>query len=482
MTAPAVSFRDPAGACCVVGQRVLRVLTTRGATELEAFLRTPSAAQFMAARQLVSTQRLTAAEVAALQQALEWKALFAGAQPDAVFEHERIAFRSYPYEWPPEMLWEAGRLTLELAQAALQEGYGLKDATPYNILFRGSDAVFVDVPSFEARVPGDPLWQAYGQFVRTFLLPLLANRRWGLSLADIFTARREGFEPQEIYRLCGAIERFNPQVLSLVSMPTWLRGKARAEGEQLYATRVLSNKEKAAFIVKSLLSRLQRSLNSLKPTPCSTSVWSDYMRTHSYTEPAFAAKESFIDALLQEFKPQQVLDAGANTGHFSLRAAKAGAQVVAMDLDPVCVGMIWQQASQQALPVLPLVVNLARPSPPLGWCNAECPSFLDRVRGRFDAVFMLALVHHLLVTDRIPLPEVLRLAAELTTSLLVIEYVPPEDPMFRQLTRGREKLHQDLNQRVFEEACARQFDILRAVALPGTQRRLYALRKRAGAR
>ena len=208
-------------------------------------------------------------------------------------------------------------------------------------------------------------------------------------------------------------------------MPTWLSGKARAEGEQLYQPRILANAEKARFIVQSLLNQLQRSLNSLKPRAQKSSVWSDYMKTHSYAEPAFAAKEKFVAALLDEFKPKRVLDVGANTGHFSLLAAKAGADVVAIDLDPVCVGAIWQQATEQKLPILALVVDLSRPSPSLGWRNGECPSFLHRATGTFDAVLMLALVHHLLVTERIPLDEILRLAAELTTSLLVVEFVPP---------------------------------------------------------
>jgi SAM-dependent methyltransferase len=480
MTVAAASFRDPAGGCCVVGQRVLRALSADSAAEFEAFLSTPSARRFITQRQLVQTRRLPKDEVAALLNSPGWQSLFANRSPDAVFEHERIPFRSYPYEWAPEMLWDAARLTLDLAESALEDNYGLKDATPYNILFRGSEPVFIDGPSFEPRAAGDPVWRPYGQFVRTFLLPLLVNRRWGLRLGDIFTTHRDGLEPQEVYRFCGPLERLKPGMLTLVSMPTWLRGKARAEGEELYKERSLSNPEKARFIVHSLLKQLRRSLNGLKPALQKASTWSDYMATHSYAEPAFAAKEKFVDAFLAEFKPKRLLDMGANTGHFSMRAAKAGADVVAVDLDPACVGAIWRGAAEQKLPILPLVVDFSRPSPPLGWRNRECPSFLDRANGRFDAVLMLALVHHLLVTERIPLPEVFRAAAELTTSLLIIEYVPPEDAMFRQLTRGREKLHLDLTCERFEAACSEQFEILKSESLPGTQRRLYGLKRKGG--
>jgi len=154
---------------------------------------------------------------------------------------------------------------------------------------------------------------------------------------------------------------------------------------------------------------------------------------------------------------------------------------VAVDLDPVCVGAIWQQAHDQKLSILPLVVDFSRPSPALGWRNRESPAFLDRASGMFDAVLMLALIHHLLVTERIPLEEIFRLAAELTTSLLIIEFVPREDQMFRQLLRGREGLHRGLSQQSFEQACAAHFEVVKSLSLPGTHRRIYGLRRKSAA-
>ena len=480
MTQPAASFRDPAGSCCVNDNRVLRVLRADKAAECESFLQTPGALSFVDRRQLVSTRRLGQSELAALSTSAERGIPFTIQPTDVVFEHERIPFPSFAYEWAPEMLWAAGGLTLELAMASLADGFGLKDATPYNVLYRGTEPVFIDVPSFEPRAPGDPIWNPYGQFIRTFLLPLLVNRHWGMTLADIFETHRDGLEPQEVYRLTSVLQRSRPQMLSLVCMPTWLRGKARAEGQKLYRSRTMENTEKARFILESLLKQLRRSLDSLQPPLRKHSVWSDYMTTHSYSESAFAAKEQFVDQALREFKPARVLDVGANTGHFSALAAKAGAQVVALDIDPACVGAIWRQAHAQNLDILPLVMDLARPSPALGWRNSECPSFLDRAVGAFDGVLMLAVLHHLLVTERIPLGEILRLASELTTSLLVIEFVAPEDEMFRQLTRGREGLHADLNEAVFERACAVHFDIVRSLPLPDTHRRLYCLKRKGG--
>jgi SAM-dependent methyltransferase len=243
---------------------------------------------------------------------------------------------------------------------------------------------------------------------------------------------------------------------------------------------LLANPEKARFILESLFKRLERTLDSLKPVAQKKSAWSDYMATHSYDDPALAAKEQFVSEALREFKPARVLDAGANTGHFSALAAQAGAEVVAIDIDPVCVGTIWRRGREQKLNILPMVVNLTHPSPALGWRNSECPSFLDRATGAFDGVLMLALIHHLLVTERIPLEEIFRLAAQLTNSLLIIEFIAPEDEMFRRLTRGRAHLHATLDVTVFEKVSAIHFEIVKSLALPGTRRRLYCLKRKIG--
>src|ERR1051326_8793624 len=131
------SFRDPSGSCCLVDGRVLRRIRQDSAPGFEAFLESATARSRCERGELVHTRRLAEGEVAPLRASSKLENFFAGNGSNVYFEHERIFFPSYPYEWPPEMLWEAGRLTLELARGGLADGYGLKDATPYNVLFRG---------------------------------------------------------------------------------------------------------------------------------------------------------------------------------------------------------------------------------------------------------------------------------------------------------------------------------------------------------
>jgi SAM-dependent methyltransferase len=484
-SAPAASFRDPAGQLFRFPGRIVRAVLPEGAADLSAFLASAAARKFTASGNLVRTEvvspeRLSDAIGAEGAQSLR------AAFPAATFlEHEPLEFPSYPYEWPPEMLHAAASLTLDLAGALLEENLGLKDGTPYNILFRGSRPVFVDVLSVERREPGDATWLPYAQFVRTFLLPLAAAESLGLPLDQSLLGRRDGLEPEDVYRMCGALRKLRSPFLALVTLPTWLGARQDPDDHSVYQKKLLPDPEKARYILSSLFRGLRKSLAKLAPRAGKRSTWSEYMAAdNNYSREHFAAKQAFVESALQEFQPRQVLDVGANTGHFSALAARAGASVVAIDSDPVVVGEIWRNArneKNEKLDILPLVVNLARPTPPTGWRNRECPGFLERARGGFDAVLLLAVIHHMLVTERIPLAEILALAAELSTNLVVAEYVDPQDSMFRRLTRGREHLHQDLNQQVFENACRAHFEIVRSQQLEGTHRRFYLLRRSARA-
>jgi SAM-dependent methyltransferase len=462
---PARSFRDPAGAVFRYNDRILRAVHPDCAADLEAFLATRAARESTEAGQLVRSLRIPVEQFRELD-----------SRADALYEHERVPFPSYPHEWPPEMLAAAGALTLELFRRALREEFGLKDATPYNVLFRGPKPVFVDVLSFERREPRDASWMAYAQFVRTFLLPLAANRNFGFAPSSIFSGHRDGLEPEMMYRWAGWRQRLTPPFLSLVTLPKWLSKRATAE---TYSVEPLRSAEQAKFVLDRLLASCERHLGSVAPHPQADSRWSDYLDYKSlYTPAQLAHKEAFVRESLELARPRTVLDVGANEGHFSFVAAKHGASVVAIDSDPVVTGRIWREALRKQCDVLPLVVDLTRPTPALGWRNQECESFLDRAQGHFDLVMLLAVIHHMLVTERVPLDEILALVEDLTREYALIEFVAPQDPMFARIVRGRENLYSHLTIAAFEAAAAPRFELVRSLQIDGLHRCLYLFRRR----
>ncbi len=476
MTSPESSFRDPAGRLVARDDgRIVRAITdARAAVDLVALLATPFARAAIEAGRLVRTRVAPDDLVPAL-------APTADAHAHLVLEHERVDFVSYPYEWPPEMLFAAARLTLELAEGALAEGFGLKDATPYNVLFAGARPVFVDVSSFERRDAHDPMWLAEAQFARGFLLPLLAARRLGLPLSRSLTTTREGLAPEEVARLAGPFRRLVPPFLGLAAAPSWLGGAATAATTATAtaspAPRRLQNPAQARFVIEALFRRAGRTLARLRPPADKASAWSRYDEDDA-ADLGRAAKRRFVAETLAELRPARVLDLGCNVGRHAILAARAGAQVVAVDADPDVVGVLHGAAADAGHSILPLVIDIARPSPALGWRNREHAGFLERARGRFDLVLALALVHHLLVTERAPLAEIVALLADLTRRFAVVEWVNPEDARFRELARGRDALHAGQDATAFEAACGAAFTIVRRAPLPGGTRVVYLLEKR----
>ena len=93
-------------------------------------------------------------------------------------------------------------------------------------------------------------------------------------------------------------------------------------------------------------------------------------------------------------------------------------------------------------------------------------------------MLMLAVIHHMIVTDRVPLREIVDTAAELTNDLLIIEFIAPSDSMFRRLTRGRDHLHADLTEEVFEKEVSVRFDVVRKMHIEGSSRSMYVLRRK----
>ena len=201
-----------------------------------------------------------------------------------------------------EMLFQAAELTLDLAERLPAHELGLKDATPYNVLFRGPEPVFIDVLSFERRESGDPAWLPYAQFIRTFLLPLLAHKHLGLSLDHLSWRSATASNPKRC--IAG---RTAPEMASSVSdfrsLPTWLGRRHKPDDAAIYRRRLLADHEKAAFILQSLFKGLRRTLAKLRPATGRRSTWSGYLVSNCQYSPLhFEAKRDFVQCL-PTFRP-----------------------------------------------------------------------------------------------------------------------------------------------------------------------------------
>ena len=90
---------------------------------------------------------------------------------------------------------------------------------------------------------------------------------------------------------------------------------------------------------------------------------------------------------------------------------------------------------------------------------------------------MLAFIHHLLLVGQIPLDRIASLASKITTRNLIIEWVPPTDPKFLELLRGREAIYTHLTESNFRTAFLSHFDIAQETTLHNGRILLHLIKK-----
>jgi 2-polyprenyl-3-methyl-5-hydroxy-6-metoxy-1,4-benzoquinol methylase len=209
-----------------------------------------------------------------------------------------------------------------------------------------------------------------------------------------------------------------------------------------------------------------------------SSTWSNYAETAThYSDEDHTRKRSFVSCALAKSKPTHLLDVGCNTGVYSLLAAEAGAEVVSVDTDLQAVDRLSASLKGSGKNILPLCVDLAHPTPAAGWENRENASFLSRCTGHFDTVMMLAVLHHLLLRSQIPMDRIAKLCSSLTTAYLILEWVPPTDPKFHELVRGRESIYAHLTESSFREAFAQYFTTIDELTLANGRTMLHFRKK-----
>jgi SAM-dependent methyltransferase len=386
-----------------------------------------------------------------------------------VLRPEPVPFISYPSEWCFGQLRAAALATLEVQAAALRRGMSLRDAPAFNIQFDGPRPLLIDTLSFERYVEGRP-WVAYRQFCQHFLAPLFLRAGCDPRLAALSASWIDGVPLDLARRLGGRRYRWNAGFLVHVGLHARAQEKYKETGSRPSRAPRLA-REALLAIIASLRSTVER----MSWDPAGTQ-WADYYSKTNYSDEAMESKKRFVAEVVEQAQPRQVVDLGANTGAFAEVASRSGARVIAADVDHGAVELCFRAArAAEGSRVLPLVVDLASPTPAVGWMNSERSSFLDRCRGRTDLVLALALVHHLAIGNNVPLRRVAELLAYIAP-LAVVEFVDKADSQVQRLLASREDIFGSYSEAGFEAALEGVFTVLRKARIDATRRTLYHLR------
>jgi len=380
-----------------------------------------------------------------------------------IIQPERVPFISYPYEWSFSQLKDAALTTLAIHRRALKYDMALKDASAYNIQFVNGKAILIDTLSFEKYKEGQP-WIAYRQFCQHFLAPLALMSYCDVRLSQLMRVYIDGVPLDLASKLLPVQTRLNFGLLTHIHL--------HASAEKRFAGESVGQAKMSRNALIGLVESLEATVRKLTWKPTGTR-WSNYYDITNYSDLAFEHKKQLVGEWVARVKPNLVWDLGANTGVFSRLACSAGVFTVAFDIDPAAVEQNYSQAkNDKEKNLLPLQLDLTNPSPALGWANRERESF--RERGPADMVLALAVIHHLAITNNVPLPQLADFLAEMG-KWQVIEFVPKSDSQVQKMMAAREDIFPNYTQEGFEAAFSEQFTIHESVAVRESQRQLYLM-------
>jgi hypothetical protein len=389
-----------------------------------------------------------------------------------VIKPEPVQFISYPYEWSFSQLQDAAKTTLAIQKLALEAGMVLKDASAYNIQFHHGKPVLIDTLSFEIYHEGDP-WVAYRQFCQHFLAPLALMSYRDVRLSQLLRVYIDGIPLDLASKLLPRRTRLNMGLATHIHL--------HAAAQKRYANQVVVNTKGSRKMSKisflGLMDSLESTTQKLTWKPSGTE-WGDYYTASSshYSSTAFEHKKKLVSQFLEQLTPAMTWDLGANTGEFSRLIVEKGYPTIAFDIDPAAVEQNYLLARKdKESRMLPLIMDFTNPSPALGWHNQERHSLLERAPA--DLLLALAFIHHMAITNNVPLEALARYLHD-CGHWLIIEWVPKEDSQVQKLLANRQDIFTGYHMEGFESSFNNYFNIREKSTITDSPRVIYLMESR----
>lgn len=387
----------------------------------------------------------------------------------AVIKPEKVIFISHPYEWCFSQLKDAALLTLEITKLAISFNMILKDASAYNIQFYNGKPILIDTGSFERYQEGSA-WVAYHQFCKHFLSPLTLMAKKDLRLGALTRQFIDGLPLDLTSNLLPWSTKF--------SLSLYIHIHAHAKFQQKYSDtvqKIASPRKISKIGLLGLLDNLSTAVRKLK-LPSIKTEWGDYYQQTNYSDVAIKHKAEVVDQLVKKTNAKMIWDLGSNNGYFSRIASSNGANVISFDIDPIAVDKNYLRIKQDnCKTILPLLQDLSNPSSSIGWGENERQGL--KKRSKAELIMALALIHHLAISNNVPLNKIAEYFSNLAPYLL-IEFVPKEDSQVKRLLNDRKDIFSQYHLAGFKSAFSSYYEILEEIPIRETHRTILLLKRK----
>jgi hypothetical protein len=347
---------------------------------------------------------------------------------DLVVEHQIIDVVSYPREWSFSMLKDAALLILRINEIASEFGYQTKDCQAYNVLFAGETPLYIDLGSFIPFQRKELSLLSLDEFLRTYYYPIKiwasVGVAWGsravqrpgllLDTEDYLRFRWSIFrwavaDPvgkliSKVYKVCSWTDELFNEVRK--RHPAW----------KVFLVECCRNLRGSLAATEKLRSDIQRVKRRSNKTP-----WSDYHDsfTRQSGEITLSPRFQHIADLLISLGVSSILEIAGNQGVLSraLKRMNPDLLVTCTDADEAALDKGFCASRDEGLGINWAVLN------PL---FTELATVEDRPAVRFqaDAVVVLALSHHVVLSHGFRLEWVLDQLSQYCRNYMLIEFMP----------------------------------------------------------
>jgi len=247
---------------------------------------------------------------------------------------------------------------------------------------------------------------------------------------------------------------------------------------------VRKSKAKEGFTKEKLLSLTDMILAAVKNWKKAYNIdkhWQGYYKNDIESPIYLNQKEEIIKNWLKDVKPKTVIDLGANTGRFSLLAAKEVQQVIALESDYNCVDAIEIAIDEGKVKnIVVQQMDLSETTPSFGVLEKEYSSIFKRLSNIHlspSLVMALAIVHHLHIINFLSFAQIAKLLVKFNSKYLIIEFVPIQDSKVQLLIKNKQREFSRYTQENFTAALLEYFKIIEVKKIEGSDRGLLLLEK-----
>lgn len=314
-----------------------------------------------------------------------------------ILEHKKIPFILHPNEYTNKMFFNAALMFIKLNRKLYKKGFITHDAHPWNITFDGNKPIFYDFGSIIKHNKVSKGW--FEEFYSCFIVPI-----WLANFSKKTFTYSKDYRREHITGF--GIRLFKSALIQKILFRKFRKFERLLEDPEL------------------LFQEIINWLEEHKPIPVLPQYWSEYYKSEKldFTKPT-SIKQRFVNDILIVERPLKVLDLASNKGYYAAMASHLGASVMAVDYEEEIVNFLINNKTIDNK-ITPAHIDFNKPNAGLGTGLFWEDSFS---RFKSDIVLALGLIHHICITQKVPVYLFCLSCMKYADKGLILEFVYPED-------------------------------------------------------